>query len=69
MQDDAMQRYSEGVKARMEQYTKKTMRQKYAKSEEYTSFKHGIYVCGFSPTFDIVLAYASLLYTGSAISR
>ncbi|RDB17908.1 E3 SUMO-protein ligase nse2 [Hypsizygus marmoreus] len=41
--DDAIERYGDGVQTRMEEYTKKTTRQKYAKSEEYTSFKHNIY--------------------------
>ena len=33
----------------MTQYAQKTMRQKYAKSEEYALFKHNIYVCDFLP--------------------
>ncbi|KAF5382432.1 hypothetical protein D9615_002959 [Tricholomella constricta] len=41
--DDAVDRYSDGVRKEKEVYAKKTTRQKYAKSEEYAAFKNGIY--------------------------
>jgi len=40
---DSIERYDKGVETRMEGYVAKTTRQKYAKSEVYTKFKHGIY--------------------------
>jgi len=40
---NSIDRYHKGVKTRMNEYAKKTTRQKYAKSEAYTRFKHGIF--------------------------
>jgi len=40
---DVLDRYNNGVIARMEEYAKKTTRQRYAKSEVYNLFKQGIF--------------------------
>ena len=45
---NAIDRYDKGVKSRMEDYAKKTTRQKYAKSEVYAKFKYGIFVRVYS---------------------
>ncbi|KAF8073814.1 hypothetical protein FPV67DRAFT_769004 [Lyophyllum atratum] len=41
--NNAVEQYDEGVDALKEEYTKKTTRQKYAKSEEYAAFRNNIY--------------------------
>jgi hypothetical protein len=46
-QDDALERYERNVKVRVNDYRKKTSRQKYGKSEEYGHFKQVQYVCAF----------------------
>ncbi|KAG5648282.1 hypothetical protein DXG03_004852 [Asterophora parasitica] len=41
--DDAVNQYEAGVQKQRDDYAQKTARQKYAKSDEYNSFRSGIY--------------------------
>jgi E3 SUMO-protein ligase NSE2 len=45
IQPEIIARYEEGMERRNEEYSDKTSRQKYAKHEEYVSFRQAVYVC------------------------
>ena len=58
-QSDVLERYQVQVQEKLDAHSKKTSRQKYAKSEAYAAFKQSIYV-GHDP---FSLAFTFLLHT------
>jgi hypothetical protein len=68
-QVDSIERYDKGVETRMEGYVAKTTRQKYAKSEVYTKFKHGIYVRMCPISIPRWYSFPFPLQTGGTASR
>lgn len=58
LQNNVLELYQTQTRDKLDDYNKRTTRQKYAKSDAYATFKQSIYV-GHEPS-DLILVYLTL---------